>query len=71
MDEGGDLKEPSHVLLDVSLKGVMHTGTLAIYYMRQQPDGGSIVINGSSTGLQRLRAVDYSEFSTFNLIFQL
>ncbi|KXH27874.1 short-chain dehydrogenase [Colletotrichum simmondsii] len=60
VDENGDLKEPTHQLLDVSLTGVMHTATIAIYYMRQQAEGGSIVINGSTTGLQRLRAVDYS-----------
>ncbi|KAF9880072.1 hypothetical protein CkaCkLH20_02026 [Colletotrichum karsti] len=60
VDENGDLKEPTHALLDVSLTGVMHTATIAIYYMRQQAEGGSIVINGSTTGLQRLRAVDYS-----------
>ncbi|RYP06130.1 hypothetical protein DL764_003352 [Monosporascus ibericus] len=60
VDEKGDLKEPTHELLDVSLKGVMNTVTLAIYYMRQQPGGGSIVINGSTTGMQRLRAVDYA-----------
>ncbi|KAK1623465.1 short-chain dehydrogenase [Colletotrichum phormii] len=60
VDEKGDLKEPTHQLLDVSLTGVMHTATIAIYYMRQQAEGGSIVINGSTTGLQRLRAVDYS-----------
>ncbi|KXH53439.1 short-chain dehydrogenase [Colletotrichum nymphaeae SA-01] len=60
VDENGDLKEPTRQLLDVSLTGVMHTATIAIYYMRQQAEGGSIVINGSTTGLQRLRAVDYS-----------
>ncbi|KAJ0158113.1 (-)-trans-carveol dehydrogenase [Colletotrichum tanaceti] len=60
VDGNGDLVEPTHALLDVSLKGVMHTATLAIYHMRQQAEGGSIVINGSSTGLQRLRAVDYA-----------
>ncbi|OHF03111.1 short-chain dehydrogenase [Colletotrichum orchidophilum] len=60
VDENGDLKEPTHQLLDVSLTGVMHTATIAIYYMRQQAEGGSIVINGSTTGLQRLRAVDYA-----------
>ncbi|RYP48178.1 hypothetical protein DL768_005878 [Monosporascus sp. mg162] len=60
VDEKGDLKEPTHELLDVNLKGVMNTVTLAIYYMRQQPGGGSIVINGSSTGMQRFRAVDYA-----------
>ncbi|KAK9419725.1 hypothetical protein SUNI508_07211 [Seiridium unicorne] len=60
VDENGDLKEPTHSLFDVSLKGVINTATLAIFYLRQQPEGGNIVINGSSTGIQRMRAVDYS-----------
>ncbi|CAJ0550869.1 Ff.00g107990.m01.CDS01 [Fusarium sp. VM40] len=60
VDENGDLKEPSHLLMDISLKGVINTCTLAISYLRQQPEGGSIVISGSTTGLQRVRAVDYS-----------
>ncbi|TDZ36979.1 Short-chain dehydrogenase/reductase ATR7 [Colletotrichum trifolii] len=60
VDENGHLKEPSHALLEVSQKGVMHTATIAIFHMRQQAEGGSIVINGSTTGLQRLRALDYS-----------
>lgn len=59
VDENGDLKEPSHQLLDISLKGVINTSTLAINYLRQQPEGGSILISGSTTGLQRVRAVDY------------
>lgn len=57
--ENGDLKEPSSALMDVSLKGVMNTGTLAIYYMRQQPEGGSLVVCASTMGIQRCRAVDY------------
>ncbi|KAH8753023.1 short-chain dehydrogenase [Diaporthe sp. PMI_573] len=60
VDENGDLKEPSYDLLDVSLKGVMNTTTLAIYYFRQQPEGGSVVINGSVMGIQRCRAADYA-----------
>ncbi|KAM6535739.1 hypothetical protein FALCPG4_005281 [Fusarium falciforme] len=60
VDENGDPKEPSHLLLDVSLNGVINSATLAIFHMRQQPEGGSIVITGSTTGLQRLRAVDYA-----------
>ncbi|KAK6836628.1 hypothetical protein PG987_007123 [Apiospora arundinis] len=60
VDENGDLKEPNYDVIDVSLKGLMNTGTLALYYLRQQAEGGSIVLNGSTCGLQRLRAVDYS-----------
>lgn len=61
VDENGDLKEPTYDLLDVSLKGVMNTTTLAIYYFRQQPEGGSVVINGSVMGIQRCRAADYGK----------
>ncbi|KAI0175364.1 hypothetical protein BJ166DRAFT_172828 [Pestalotiopsis sp. NC0098] len=60
VDANGDLKEPSHAVFDVGLKGAVNTTTLAIYYLRQQTEGGSIVIMGSSTGIQRMRAVDYS-----------
>ncbi|KAF5251099.1 hypothetical protein FANTH_3772 [Fusarium anthophilum] len=59
IDENGDTVEPSGQLFDVSLKGAVNTSALAIFYLRQQEDGGSIVITGSATGLQRFRAVDY------------
>lgn len=58
-DENGDLKEPSHELLDIMLKGVVNTASLAVHYIKQQPEGGSVVLMGSSTGLQALRAPDY------------
>ncbi|CAJ2503971.1 Uu.00g113650.m01.CDS01 [Anthostomella pinea] len=69
LDENGDLKEPTHALLDVSLKGAVKTATLAMCHMRQQLEGGSIVINGSSTPLGRLRAVDYGEYKVTPQIY--
>lgn len=69
VDENGDPLEPTYALFDVSLKGVINTATLAIFYLRQQPEGGSIVINGSSTGLQRMRAVDYCTSKTGTTLF--
>ncbi|KAL7943589.1 short chain dehydrogenase/reductase [Trichoderma barbatum] len=59
-DEQGNLKEPSHENFDVGLRGLINTASLAVHYMKEQPEGGSIVLMGSSTGLQPLRAVDYS-----------
>ncbi|OBT89082.1 hypothetical protein VE02_01983 [Pseudogymnoascus sp. 03VT05] len=59
-DEAGELQEPSHELIDVSLKGVVNTAVLGVHYMKTQSEGGNIVLMGSSTGLQPLRAPDYS-----------
>ncbi|RWA12559.1 hypothetical protein EKO27_g2572 [Xylaria grammica] len=59
LDGNGDPKEPTSLVLDVNLKGAINTATLGVHYIRQNPNGGSIVINISSTGLQRFRAVDY------------
>lgn len=58
-DDNGDLKEPTCEVLDVNLKSVINTACLAVHFMKQQPEGGSIVLMGSSTGLQPLRAPDY------------
>ncbi|KFY36227.1 hypothetical protein V494_05201 [Pseudogymnoascus sp. VKM F-4513 (FW-928)] len=60
VDESGDLQEPSHQLFDISLKGLINTATLGVHYMKTQPEGGNVVLMGSSTGLQPLRAPDYS-----------
>ncbi|KAI0441845.1 short chain dehydrogenase [Xylaria telfairii] len=60
LDDNGDPKEPTSIVLDVNLKGTINTTTLAVHYIRQNPSGGSIVVNCSATGLQRFRAVDYT-----------
>ncbi|KAH8816707.1 short chain dehydrogenase/reductase [Xylogone sp. PMI_703] len=59
-DENGDPKEPVHDTLEINLKSVLNTASLAVHYLKQQPEGGAVVLMGSSTGLQPLRAVDYS-----------
>lgn len=61
LDDNGDPKEPTSIVLDVNLKGTINTTTLAVHYIRQNPSGGSVVVNCSSTGLQRFRAVDYGQ----------
>lgn len=61
VDENGNLKEPSYDVLDVSMRGVMNTVTLAVYFLRQQAEGGSIVVNASTMGIQRCRALDYGK----------
>ncbi|PSN59574.1 NAD(P)-binding protein [Corynespora cassiicola Philippines] len=60
VDENGNLKEPNKDTLEINLNSVVNTVTLAVHYLKQQPEGGSIVIMGSSTGLHPVRAVDYS-----------
>ena len=60
-DENGILEEPTTEVLDINLKSVINTACLAVHYMKQQTEGGSIVLMGSSTGLQPVRAPDYCE----------
>ncbi|GKU08040.1 trans-carveol dehydrogenase [Fusarium langsethiae] len=60
VDQDGELMEPSTQTLDVNLKGVINTAILAIDCFQRQPEGGSIVLTGSATGLQQCRAVDYA-----------
>ncbi|QDS71169.1 hypothetical protein FKW77_010100 [Venturia effusa] len=67
--EDGSLKEPSHDLIDIMLRGVINTATLGIHYLKQQPEGGAIVLMGSSTSLQPLRAPDYSTAKAGTLAF--
>lgn len=57
MDENGDLLPPNLDTINVNLIGVMYTVKLAIYYIKQNPNGGSIVMtgSGSSTHIPMLR----------------
>ncbi|KAF5562246.1 (-)-trans-carveol dehydrogenase [Fusarium phyllophilum] len=45
---------------DITFKGNVNTATLAIYYMKKQPDFGTITFTASTSALQRERAIDYS-----------
>ncbi|QSZ30194.1 hypothetical protein DSL72_004714 [Monilinia vaccinii-corymbosi] len=56
----GDLEEPNHLTLDINYKSVINTTCLAIHYLKQNPEGGNIVLTGSSTGLQPIRIADYA-----------
>ncbi|KAI9649911.1 hypothetical protein NHQ30_002496 [Ciborinia camelliae] len=59
-DKNGDLQEPNHSVLEVNFKSVVNTACLAVHYLKQNAEGGSIVLMGSSTGLHPVRAPDYS-----------
>ena len=61
-DANGDLVEPSTETIDVNQKSVLNTAVLAVHFMKEQAEGGSIVLMGSSIGLARARAVDYCKF---------
>ncbi|KAH7087580.1 hypothetical protein FB567DRAFT_348324 [Paraphoma chrysanthemicola] len=60
VDESGEPKEPNMDTLDINLNSVVNTATLAAHYLKDQSEGGSIVLMGSSTGLHPVRAIDYS-----------
>lgn len=48
-DENGDLLPPKMKTLDVNLTGVLYTVKLAVHYIKQNPEGGSIVMTGSGS----------------------
>ncbi|KAI1330167.1 short chain dehydrogenase [Xylariaceae sp. FL0255] len=59
LDDNGDPKEPTSIVIDINLTSVMNTVALAGHYLRQEPDGGSVVITTSVFGLQRVARPDY------------
>lgn len=67
-DDEGAFLEPNTQALDIMLRGVINTCCLAAHYMKQQRGGGSIVLMGSSTGLQPFRAPDYCKSVTLPLL---
>jgi NAD(P)-dependent dehydrogenase (short-subunit alcohol dehydrogenase family) len=60
VDENGNLLPPKLNTINVNLIGVMYTVKLAIYYLKKNPNGGSIVMTGSASGFMRIPAEDYS-----------
>lgn len=61
VDENGVPQKPNNNTLKTNLDSVVDTATLAAHYMKDNAEGGSIVLMGSSTGLHPVRAVDYGE----------
>lgn len=64
VDEHGDPSYPDKATLDTDLQAVVNTAVLAVHYLKSQPEGGSIVLTGSTSGLQPFRAVDYATAKT-------
>lgn len=46
----GELKEPNLKTIDVNVKGTINTVALGMHYMRNNPDGGNIIITASLAG---------------------
>ncbi|KAI8933817.1 hypothetical protein NX059_009519 [Plenodomus lindquistii] len=60
VDQNGDPKQPNIDTLKTNLQSVIDTATIAVHYLKSQPEGGNIVLMGSSTGLHPMRSIDYS-----------
>lgn len=57
----GSLLEPSHLVFDVNLRGMINTAYLAIHHMKSNgAAGGSIVCMASASSFQRFSAADYA-----------
>jgi NAD(P)-dependent dehydrogenase (short-subunit alcohol dehydrogenase family) len=67
VDENGDLLPPKLNTINVNLLGCMYTVKLGIFYIKKNPNGGSIVMTASASSFQRFAATDYSTppFSQF------
>lgn len=61
VDENGDLLPPKLDTFNVNLMGCMYTVKLGIYYLRRNPNGGSIVVTASGSSFTRFPATDYSK----------
>lgn len=68
VDENGMPCEPNLQVLDINLKAVIYTTTLAVHYLKKQPEGGSIVMTASASSYQRFRAVDYSMHLSYSFM---
>jgi NAD(P)-dependent dehydrogenase (short-subunit alcohol dehydrogenase family) len=64
VDENGDLLPPKLNTLNINLTGCLYTVKLAIYHLKKNPNGGSIVMTASVSSFTRFPPPDYStEFS--------
>lgn len=70
-DENGNLKEPDHEVFDINLRSVINTAYLGVYYMKKQPEGGSVLLMASSSAIQPFRRPDYSKNSLFFSLYTL
>ncbi|KAM5504024.1 hypothetical protein McanMca71_003653 [Microsporum canis] len=63
VDRNGDPVEPSRRTIEVDLMGMVNMAKLGIFYMKKQPEGGSIVLNSSGACLLRgLVSILHSKF---------
>ncbi|KAF2462114.1 hypothetical protein BDY21DRAFT_330494 [Lineolata rhizophorae] len=58
-DQGNPLPATTRTI-DINLIGMINTASLAIHYMKQQENGGSIVMTSSLAGLGPIGMVDYA-----------
>jgi NAD(P)-dependent dehydrogenase (short-subunit alcohol dehydrogenase family) len=62
VDDNGDLLPPDLNTLNVNLIGCMYTVKLGIFYIKKNPNRGSIVMTASVASFTRFPATDYSKF---------
>ncbi|PSN71376.1 NAD(P)-binding protein [Corynespora cassiicola Philippines] len=60
LDSNGDLLPPKLNTYNVNFLGCMYTTKLAIHYIKQNPNGGSIVLTGSGSSFTRFSPTDYT-----------
>lgn len=60
-DASGDLQEPTSLVYDINLKGMINTAYLGLhYFQKQEPACGSIVCTASGSSFQQFAVWDYT-----------
>ncbi|CAK1365831.1 Momilactone A synthase [Cercospora beticola] len=60
-DANGELEEPSNMVYDINLRGMINTSYLGLhYFQKQSPPGGSIVCTASGSSFQQFAVWDYT-----------
>jgi NAD(P)-dependent dehydrogenase (short-subunit alcohol dehydrogenase family) len=60
-DQNGKPLEPDLRVIDINLRGVIYTTSLALHYIKKH-NRGSIVLAASASSFQRFRLADYSTY---------
>lgn len=66
VDDNDDLLPPRMETFNVNMTGCVYTVKLGLYYLKKNPNGGSVVMTASVSSFARLPTTDYSTSLTWS-----